>query len=196
MLRDPADADEMKDYFRDIRLGAPEIKVIRRKLLFTHDELAPPHFLYGIRILGDRPRMLAIVWDGEENPWSERDPKVDWACFEARNDELEELKNGKMTSATARLLVRAAKFYDGEFADSSKWQAYHLWEVGQKRPWFGYARQNSTEAKVLSGLVDRHTPEAMTKPVILKISAKGDSHLSRQFVIDEVVSRSWVMENE
>lgn len=134
---------------------------------------------------GGGQRLLCVV----ETPEGMR---VDWGAF-ARHGDLG--ADGTVAEEGAdpivRVFIKSVRYYNYSFSDERAWVGFELHSPEWSDPMFGYARRDSSTARILVGAARRGGAEGSRVTLRIRMSESDPDH--RQFVIEKVLAVGWVI---
>jgi hypothetical protein len=193
LLRFPEDAAEMKSHFREMKEKGVEWGYLEPGLVMTNAHYDPPHYVFVSLLSEDDPRALSVVWEGPEENWYDREPKIDWDSYIAKCPGWDSLNQGESETAVVRVLVRPVNYYNFQFDDAGKWQAFNLfnpdWPEGTL---YGYVERGSPTEMALKASYEREG-SGLIRPLTLEVSGRNESLKNRQVEITGFIAGTWTL---
>jgi hypothetical protein len=125
----------------------------------------------------ETPQGVKIDWEGWVG-WSE----MPWQEF---------LASKPTTGKVFRVTLRAVDYYNFNFADDKKWQAYRLESPDRAHALYGYAEQGSVIQTKL-----RPPPDSKPMPFMLALKFPANAASGNQVLIEQCLADGWVLETE
>jgi hypothetical protein len=125
---------------------------------------------------------------------SPRDAKVDWEtyiCWQPMEWDRFVKERPEGYRGNFRVYVERDQFYNFEFADSEKYQAYRITTLNSQEVMFGYAPRNGQVFQVMDNLVARNNNQKV--PMLLRFHLKEGLKSRSGVLIDEVVATQWLL---
>jgi hypothetical protein len=119
--------------------------------------------------------------------------KIDWESWVGWSEiSWQELVQSKSTTAHVfRLYLSPVEYYNFDFKDDLKWQAYRLESPDQETSIYGYVEKGSMLDKQI-----RPTTDVKSLPLTLSLRFPEKAASSNQVLIERLVTDGWVEENE
>lgn len=118
--------------------------------------------------------------------------KVDWeTAVNYQPIPWEELvsKRPRDTSFDLRVVAKPDVLFSHEFADSSRWDCYHLSVPNSVETLFGYVQKDSETGRQLA---EFFAAQSAPQPVILRVNIPAQIQSPRGLVIDRFLSSRWI----
>lgn len=112
---------------------------------------------------------------------------VDYEAFARYGTSWKRLLAGEPGSEV-RLIIRQSYYFQPPFEDDSKWLSYELSNPDWPGNLTGYAPIDSVTAQVLQKMLSKSPRQRL----IVQLRAEEESHRSKQFLIEKVLSSGWV----
>lgn len=123
-----------------------------------------------------------------------RDAKVDWetyVCWQPMEWDRFVKERPEGYRGDFRVYVEQDQFYNFEFADSEKYQAYRITALNSQEVMFGYAPRNGQVFQVMDNLLARNNNQKV--PMLLRLHLKEGLKSRSGVLIDEVVATQWLL---
>lgn len=139
-----------------------------------------------VNYVGEKPRnRVALLTPGEGAKW-----KIDFDAF-ARTvrPSLKDLLDGRAKVSVARVYLAVETYYNGPYADDSKWACYGLASPDEETVLLGYCERGSPQEAALRWMLSKGS--SMTRATLEL--RPGEGGLARQFLITKVVAEDWLV---
>jgi hypothetical protein len=123
-----------------------------------------------------------------------RDAKVDWetfVCWQPMEWDRFVKDRPEGYRGDFRVFVERDQFYNYEFADSEKYQAYRITALNSQEVMFGYAPRNGEIYQVIDQLLTRNNNQKV--PMLLRLHLKEGLKSKSGVVIDGIVAKQWLL---
>lgn len=118
-------------------------------------------------------------------------PRVDWDTYARYGSaSWDEILEGKVNEASVRIMPALSDYYNGQFTDREKWQAFALDSPDLEVPVYGYCEKDSELDEEL-----REGIQSGAKRAFVEIKRpESVSSADRQFVMTRLRNFGWVVE--
>jgi hypothetical protein len=130
----------------------------------------------------DDEHYIAYITPNEKNEWV-IDIDAFFAYSSIENEEMFTLKNYK---AKVRAIIKYDSYYNGEFADDTKWLCVSLTPRKSDQTLYGYVALNSPQHNAIKQII-----KSRAGNIILVEANKENSMNSDQVEITQVISENW-----
>lgn len=123
-----------------------------------------------------------------------REAKVDWetyVCWQPMEWDRFVKERPEGYRGDFRVYVERDQFYNYEFADSEKYQAYRITSLNSEEVMFGYAPRNGQVFQLMDDLFARNNNHRV--PMLLRLYLKEGLKSRSGVLIDEVVATQWLL---
>ncbi len=126
---------------------------------------------------------VAQIWNEPDGSW-----RIDFDAYARHvSPDWPTINSGKAPVSVVRVFIMEDNYYNGVFADESKWQGYSLVSPDSEEILFGYSLRESPQHRAITEILKA---EASVHPVTLEITKTPDSG-PRQFEISRVLAENW-----
>lgn len=137
---------------------------------------------------GHQTNRLAQLTLGHDGSW-----RIDLDSYLRHSyPDWEKIVSGKSDTSVVRVYISFDTYFNGIYANESKWKAYALASPDVEEILYGYAEQGSPQDRALTRII---ASEDAFHRATLEIKVEPGSR-SRQFRISRVIADNWVIDEE
>jgi len=147
-------------------------------------------------VIGDkRHERMAFLTPDDKGRW-----RVDYEAFARTvSPSWDEILNGSARQCTVRIQFVKDNYFNGPFADESRWTCYRLGSPDLTDDILGYCRKGSPQAAAMQSITTNASGASRNKDLLFRatlVIRRNEGAEARQFEISRVLAEDWVRSSD